>query len=317
MGFLLTVAALMLPAAISGLQICSAGTGRSPSQIQLDVSTTQINTAGGMCSCRLTVSHPVLVDMFTNAWKQQCDSYMTVQKWGYSTQCTNGVVPTPSGQIHMVSFGEEILILVVASKPGAKGLSGQLSFMIQQSGMLNLECFAPNTNSSTTTTTSTTLVSTTSSTSRRNVATTTSPLPKTTRMITSASQPITHTGTVSSPDTTAQAQLTSPPGSTGGTRTTHAPCTQDLRAGCHIGGIFAAGVATGVGLVLIAGGLYVVISRRKWWTFRRHKPNDIPLSDAHPTYSGFTPRTEEPMNTYDKIDPKPSKGTDNPYINVS
>ncbi|XP_046566231.1 integumentary mucin C.1-like isoform X2 [Haliotis rubra] len=310
----------------SALQTCSSGTKTSSTQILLDVSTTQINTRGGMCSCRVTVSQKTQVDMFPVSWTPGCDTYMTIPKWKTSTQCTNGAVQSPPAQTHTVNTGEEIWILVVATIPGTRGLSAQLQFKAKQpSDQLNIECFEPNSNSSTTTTPSTTTVtaSTTSSTSRRNVVTTTSP--KTTRRITptSTSLPTTHTETLRSPDTTSQGQPTSPPGSTAGTRTTEASTAQYHRAGCHTcnddfpGGIFAAGVATGAVLVLIAGGLYVVISRRQWWTSRHQKTDDIPISEAHPTYSGFTSRTEEPINIYDKLDPKPSKGTDHPYINVS
>ncbi|XP_067676091.1 salivary glue protein Sgs-3-like [Haliotis asinina] len=327
MDALLTLVVVTLPAVTTELQTCTSGTETSSMQIMLDVSITQIATGGGMCSCRLTVSNTTQVEMFPSTdWTSQCGTYMTIQKWGTSTSCTNGVVQTPSGQTHTVSTGEEVWILMLARKPGANGLSGRLQFKVKPPSVkLNIECFKPNTNSSTTTT-----PTTTSSTTTTTVPTTVTSMKTTSTRPTSTEKP-----TTTATDSTPQGQTATASGGTSSrssagttfgsaaasTGSTQAKPTQgvttDSTKDPFPGGIFAAGVATGIGLVLIAGGLYVVISRRKWWTFHRHKPDDIPLSDAHPTYSGFTPRTEEPMNTYDKIDPKPSKGTDNPYINVS
>ncbi|XP_048240046.1 cell wall protein DAN4-like [Haliotis rufescens] len=308
MDVLLTLVVLTLPSVTSGLQTCSLGTEISSKQILLDVSTTQINTGGGMCSCRLTVSQKSQLEVFPNDLTQQCDTYMTIQKWRASSECTNGIIQTILGQTRTINTGEEIWILVVATRPGARGLSGQLQFRIKSSSVqLKIECFEPNTNSSTTTTLSTASVSTSSST----FTTTTSPTKE--RLI-STSQPTTET---QRPTTiTPQGQTTSlSTGVTAGAETTKVTKTQ-IPKKIFPGGIFAAGVATGAVLVVIAGGLNVAISRR-WWRSRQKKSDDIPVSEVHPTYSGLKPRTQEPSNTYDIIDQNPSKGTANPYINVT
>ncbi|XP_046543010.1 uncharacterized protein LOC124253301 isoform X2 [Haliotis rubra] len=70
--------------------------------------------------------------MFTVSWIPQCDTYMTIPKWRTSTQCTNGAVQSPPAQTHTVNTGEEIWILVVATKYGAYRLSGQLQFKVKQ-----------------------------------------------------------------------------------------------------------------------------------------------------------------------------------------
>ncbi|XP_071114754.1 uncharacterized protein [Haliotis cracherodii] len=291
MDVLLTLIVLTLPIVISGLQTCSSGTETSSNQIILDVSTTQINTGGGMCSCRLTVSQTTNVDMITTNGRKQCHSSMTIQKWNIGTTCN--IFP----KSHIVTTGEEIWVLVVATS-GARKLSGRRQFkLIPSSGQLNIECFEPNSNSSSTTVSSINSVSTTPS--PTTVETTTS---QTTTAITTDTEEgsIARTGTIKANST----QIL---------KTESQLCNSDFP-----GGIFAAGVATCVGLVAIAGGLYVLISRRRWWTSRREKPDDIPVSIVHPTYSGFTSRTEEPSNAYDILDPTTSdRGTANQYINVS
>ncbi|XP_067676337.1 uncharacterized protein [Haliotis asinina] len=151
MNVLVNLVVVTLPAVITGLQTCSSGIETSSMQIMLDVSTTQISTGGGVCSCRLTVSHTTQVEMFPSDWTPQCDTCMTIQKWGKSTQCTNGVVQT--GQTNNVNTGEEIWILMVATKPGGRGLSGLVQFKVKQPSLqLTIKCFTPNTNSSTATT---------------------------------------------------------------------------------------------------------------------------------------------------------------------
>ncbi|XP_046363302.2 cell wall integrity and stress response component 2-like [Haliotis rufescens] len=314
MDVLLTLVVLTLPSVTSGLQTCSSGTETSSNQVLLDLSTTQINRGGGMCSCRLTVSQTAQVDVFSDSWTQQCDTYMTIEKWRTSSQCTNGIVQSITGLIHTVNTGEEIWILVVAT-PGARGLSGQLQFKLKSSsaGQLKIECFEPNSNSSTTTTLSTTSVSTSSSTLTTTTSPQTTAVTTTTERLISTSQPTTETQRPTS--ITLQGQTTYlSTGVTAGAETTKATTTQ-IPKKIFPGGIFAAGVATGAVLVVIAGGLYVAISRR-WWRSRQKKSDDIPVSEVHPTYSGLKPRTQEPSNTYDIIDPNPSKGTANPYINV-
>ncbi|XP_067676077.1 uncharacterized protein [Haliotis asinina] len=186
----------------SELQTCTSGTETSSMQIMLNVSITYITTGGGMCSCRLTVSKTTQVGMFPSTdWTSQCDTYMTIQKWGTSTQCTNGVVQTPSGQTHTVSTGEEVWILMVATKPGAKGLSGRLQFKVKQpSVQLNIECFKPNTNSSTTTTPTTSTTTTTPS-----VPTTVTSMETTSTTPTTSTEKITTRAT----DSTPQGQTTS------------------------------------------------------------------------------------------------------------
>ncbi|XP_048240521.1 uncharacterized protein LOC124140010 [Haliotis rufescens] len=90
------------------------------------------STQGGrMCSCRLTVSQTAQVEMFPIGWSQQCDTYMTIQRWKTSTQCTNGVVQTLTLS-KTVPTGEEIWILVVAARPGAR-LLGQLLLKLKSS----------------------------------------------------------------------------------------------------------------------------------------------------------------------------------------
>ncbi|XP_048240048.1 cell wall protein DAN4-like [Haliotis rufescens] len=268
-----------------------------------------------MCSCRLTVSQTAQVGLFPIGWTQQCDTYMTIQKWRASSQCTNGVGQTIPGQIHTVTTSEETWILVVAL-PGARGLSGQLQFKLQSSsaGQLKIDCFEPNTNSSTTTPLSTTSVSTSSSTLTTTTSPKTTAVTTTTEIRISTQKPTTETQLPTS--ITPQGQTTSlSTGVTAGAETTKATTTQ-IPKKSFPGGIFAAGLATGVVLVVIAGGLYVAISRR-WCRSRHEKSDDIPVSEVHPTYSGLKPRTQEPSNTYDIIDPNPSKGTANPYINVT
>ncbi|XP_048240322.1 cell wall protein DAN4-like [Haliotis rufescens] len=322
MDVLLTLVVLTLPSVISGLQTCSSGTETSSKQILLNVSTTQINTGGGMCSCRLTVSQTAQVEMFSNSWTQQCDTYMTIQKWRTSSECKNGIVQTIPGRSQTVNTGEEVWILVVAT-PGARGLSGQLQFKLKSSSVqLNIECFVPNTNSYTTTTPSTTLVSTLPLTFTTTTSPKTTAVTITTESLTSTPPHATETlrPTAITPQgqtTSVSTGLTAGPGTTKATFTT----TQISMKGCQSrnndfpGGIFAAGVATGAVLDVIAGAIYVVTSRR-WWRSRQEKSDDIPVSEVHPTYSGLKPRTQEPSNTYDIIDPNPSKGTANPYINV-
>ncbi|XP_071115115.1 uncharacterized protein [Haliotis cracherodii] len=321
MDVLLTLIVLTLPSVISGLQTCSSGTETNSNQILLDVSTTQINTGGGMCSCKLTVSQTAQVEMFSVDWTQTCDTYMTIQKWRTSSQCTNSIAQTMPGQSHTVTTGEEIWILVLAT-PGARGLSGQLLFKLKSSSVqLYVECFVPNTNSSTTTTPSTTLVSTppltfTTTTSLKTTAVTT-----TTERLTSTPPHATETLRPTAITPQGQSTTSVSTGLAAGPGTTKATTTQISMKGCQSRnndfpvGIFAAGIATGAVLVVIAGALYVFTSRR-WWRSRHEKSDDIPVSEVHPTYSGLKPRTQEPSNTYDIIDPNPSKGTANPYINV-
>ncbi|XP_046363306.2 uncharacterized protein LOC124140016 [Haliotis rufescens] len=264
MDVLLTLVFLSLPSVSSGLQTCSSGTETSSNQIILDVSTTQINRLGGVCSCRLTVSQintgaETDVEMFPNGWTQGCDTYMTIPKWSTGTQCTNGVVQIPPAQSHTVTTDDEVRILVVALLPGTRGLSGQLQFKLKSSlDLLNIECFEPNTNSSQTATSSTT-----------------SPAGST-------------DGTWSTTPT-----ATEIPKTTGQPSIIYFPV-----------GILAAGLATVAVLVVMACGTYVAISRRRRRTSHRQKPaaNDIPISVVHPTYSGLTSRTEEPNSIYDTID---------------
>ncbi|XP_046543003.1 uncharacterized protein LOC124253301 isoform X1 [Haliotis rubra] len=226
--------------------------------------------------------------MFTVSWIPQCDTYMTIPKWRTSTQCTNGAVQSPPAQTHTVNTGEEIWILVVATKYGAYRLSGQLQFKVKQpSDQLTFECFEPNTNSSTTTTPTTS-----------------------TRRIPSTSQPTTRTETVRSPDTTHQAQPTSPPASTGETRTTEGSKTENPRTASQIcndnfpGEIFAAGIATGGGVAIVGQVIYLcIISPRYSKSCRKSPAADIPMSPAHPAYAGFFDSTEEPANIYDNLSP--------------
>ncbi|XP_046566234.1 uncharacterized protein LOC124274910 isoform X2 [Haliotis rubra] len=278
MDVLLNVAVLTLPAVISGLQTCSSGTEMSSTQILLDVSSTQINTEGGMCSCRLTVSQTTQVDMFPVSLAPRCDTYMLIHKWRTSSECTNGAVHTPPAQSHNVNTYEEIWILVVATIPGSKGLSGQLQFKVKQpSDQLTFECFEPNTNSSTTTTS--------------------------TGRIPSTSQPTTRTETVRSPDATHQAQPTSAPGS-----------TQNLRTGSQICNDNFPGIATGGGVAIVVHVIYLcIISPRYRKSCRKSSAADIPMSPAHPTYAGFIDRTEEPASIYDSL--SPAEVITNPSIN--
>ncbi|XP_048240047.1 uncharacterized protein LOC124140052 [Haliotis rufescens] len=273
-----------------------------------------------MCYCRLIVSQTTQVEMFPTSLTEQCDISITIKKWRTSSQCTNGAAQTIPGQTHTVNTSEEIWILVVATRPGARGLLGQLQFRLKSSsGQLNIECFEPNTNSSTSTgslSTKTLTFTITTSPKTTAVTTTTERLTSTPPHTTETLRPtaITPQGQTTSVST----GLTAGPGTTKATFTT----TQISMKGCQSrnndfpGGIFAAGVATGAVLVVIAGALYVVTSRR-WWRSRHEKSDDIPVSEVHPTYSGLKPRTQEPSNTYDIIDQNPSKGTANPYINVT
>ncbi|XP_067676093.1 uncharacterized protein [Haliotis asinina] len=224
MDVLLTLVVVTLPAVTTELQTCTSGTETSSMQIMLNVSITHITTGGGMCSCRLTVSNTTQVEMFPSTdWTSVCDTHMTIQKWGTSTQCTNGVVQAPSGQIHTVSTGEEVWILMVARKPGAKGLSGRLQFKVKQpSVQLNIECFKPNTNSSTTTTPTTPSVPTTVTS-----MTTTSPTPTTsTDKTTTRATDSTPTGQTTSGAATGDISSSSSTGATSGSAAASAGSTQ-------------------------------------------------------------------------------------------
>ncbi|XP_071113392.1 mucin-19-like [Haliotis cracherodii] len=301
----------------SGLQTCSSGTETRSTQIQLNVSTTQINTGGGMCSCRLTVSQTSQVKVFTfTGWTQQCDTYMTIQKWRTSSQCTHGVSQTIPGQNHTVNTSEEIWILVVAM-PKAKGLSGQLQFRIQSSsGHLNIDCFEPNTNSSTTTSTT--------STTRTTEKPTSSSLPTTVKVITTAgtsqgqatasgaatvsTSPGLSTGSAGSQESStgsggspglSTGTRGSPGSSTGSGGTTEPSPTQSSIKDNSPGSFPAAAVAGGIGggLLLI---LIIVIAVT---CYRRSRDNDqriledVPnTSKQHSGYVNHSYENEEPLS---------------------
>ncbi|XP_046566230.1 mucin-5AC-like isoform X1 [Haliotis rubra] len=313
----------------SALQTCSSGTKTSSTQILLDVSTTQINTRGGMCSCRVTVSQKTQVDMFPVSWTPGCDTYMTIPKWKTSTQCTNGAVQSPPAQTHTVNTGEEIWILVVATIPGTRGLSAQLQFKAKQpSALLNIECFEPNNNSSTTTTPTTT-------------STTTTPVPTTTTVptrtvnkhddsINKVNNKYRKPSVISPTDSTPQEQTTSGTA----TETLLLVHLQELLTlvSCNTSRKHSSFFSYSrcyyrqyKGIPSPVVSLLLELLQAPCWSSLLadctssyqgdngghpavRRPNDIPISEAHPTYSGFTSRTEEPINTYDKIDPKPLQG---------
>ncbi|XP_046582666.1 uncharacterized protein LOC124290024 [Haliotis rubra] len=266
-----------------------------------------------MCSCRLTVTQTTQVDMFAFGWTPQCDTYMTIPKQSggqvHSVQMV--LFKLHLHRLTPVTTGEEIWILVVATKPGARGLSGQLQFKVKQpSAQLTIECFEPNTNSSTTTPT------TASPTTTPVPTTTTVPTTTVTSMMTASTRSTTSTEkhSVTSPtDSTPQVQTTSG-AATGDTSTSSSAEVTSGSAATPAGttqassptqgaitdnkGFPVAAVAGGIGggLILI---LIIIIAVT---CYRRKQDNDpriledIPSTNKqHSGYVNHSYENEEPV----------------------
>ncbi|XP_048240520.1 uncharacterized protein LOC124140007 [Haliotis rufescens] len=272
----------------SDLQTCSSGTETTTNQIILGVSSTQTNTEGWMCSCRLTVSQTLQVEMFLvdRSWSQDCSTYMTIQKWKTDTQCRgNTPVQPPPALVKNVTRSDEIWILLVGSSAETKKLFGKLQFKFKQpqAGKLNIECFELNMNSSTTTAPSTTSTTTV-----------------TTEKPTSSSQPTTVTEIPRPTNSTPQRQTTSPsaatvrtsgsstwsggsPGASTGSagKSTQAPPSPDSNKKDSSINFPAAAVAGGIGggLLLI---LIIVIAVT---CYRRSRDNDQRILEVVPNTS--------------------------------